>query len=93
MVDQLCQVSQRSCQPVDLSNNNLIYVIIIYSLHQPLQSRAVKMTARDTAIIIVIRQQFPALVLLARMYASQASRWVSSELKSCTSLSSELFRV
>jgi len=62
---QLCEVRERSCEPVDLVDDDAIHPTRLHVLHQALQRRTIEMPARDAAIIVAFPDRHPAFMALA----------------------------
>ena len=93
-LDDLGEVGQRPGQPVDLVDDHHVDLARAHIRQQPLECRPLhgrrpRSLRRHTSRGQRIQ---PSRFWLA-MKASQASRWASSELKSCSSPSSLLLRV
>jgi len=59
-LDQLCEVSQRARQPVDLVDNDDVDLSRSQILKQPLQARAVGVPTGEAGIVIFGPNQRPA---------------------------------
>jgi hypothetical protein len=64
-LDHLCEVGQRSGQPVDFVHDHDIDQAMAYVFEQPLQGRPLHVPAGETAIIVGGLDQSPAFALLA----------------------------
>jgi hypothetical protein len=80
-------------QPVDLIDDDHIDLARLDIGDQPFQGWPLRRAAGKPAIIIERRQHLQPSCFCDRMKAAQASRWASSELKACSSPSSDDFRV
>ena len=64
-LDQLGEVGERAGQPVDLVDDDLVELAGLEVAHKPLQRRPLQRAAGEAAVVVAIRQQHPALGLLA----------------------------
>ena len=73
-LDQLGEVSKRPRQPVDLVDDDHVNPAGPNILQQLLERRPLHRTSRKAAVVIAFANELP----------SEASRWLSRELKSCS---------
>jgi hypothetical protein len=64
-LDELCEISQRTGQPVDLVDDDHIDLAGFDILEEPLQGRAVQGAAGEAAVVIRAAILSPALMCLA----------------------------
>jgi hypothetical protein len=64
-LDHLCEIGQRSGQPVDLVHDHDIDQAMADVFEKPLQGRPLHVPAGETAVIVGRPNQFPAFSLLA----------------------------
>ena len=92
-LDHLGEVGKRAREAIDLVNDHHVDESPPDIFQQVLKGGTFHRPARKTAIIVGGLDEPPALARLVLMNASHASRCACRELKSCSSPSSEDFRV
>jgi hypothetical protein len=92
-LDQLGEVGQRAAEAVDLVDHDHVDQPVLDVLQQPLQAGALQRAAGDAAVVILIADQHPALGALAGDVGLAGLPLGVELLNSCSSPSSEDFRV
>jgi DNA-binding transcriptional LysR family regulator len=93
VADKVCSVMLAAPMSVSGPESYILSARLGLGLLQPFQGWPLHRAAGKPAIIIERRQHLQPSCFCDRMKAAQASRWASSELKACSSPSSDDFRV
>jgi len=89
----LREVGEGAREPIDLVDDNGVELSIADVGEQLCEPWPIHRATGVPAVVVARGDKLPALPAWLRMYASQASRCASSELKSCSSPSSDDLRV